>query len=83
MERVGLGLEAMPEGLPRETFWRIYTKGAILCAGALERQIAFANNDRPGIMADGDMRSSLKHFGVRTGQREPILSNNADEHRPG
>ncbi|MDC1291749.1 2Fe-2S iron-sulfur cluster-binding protein, partial [Planktomarina temperata] len=81
LERVGLGVEALPEGLPRETFWRIYTKGAILCAGALERQIAFANNDRPGIMAAGAMRSYLNRFGVSPGQRVAIFGNNADAHR--
>ncbi|MDT2031438.1 sarcosine oxidase subunit alpha family protein [Planktomarina sp.] len=81
LERVGPGLEAMPSGLPRETFWRIYTNGAILCAGALERQIAFANNDRPGIMAAGAMRSYLNRFGVSPGQRVAIFGNNADAHR--
>ena len=81
LERVGPGLEVMPDGLPRETFWRIYTNGAILCAGALERQIAFANNDRPGIMAAGAMRSYLNRFGVSPGQRVAIFGNNADAHR--
>jgi len=81
LERVGLGVDVMPEGLPRETFWRIYTKGAILCAGALERQIVFANNDRPGIMTAGAMRSYLNRFGVSPGQRVAIFGNNADAHR--
>jgi sarcosine oxidase subunit alpha len=81
LERVGPGVDVMPEGLPRETFWRIYTKGAILCAGALERQIAFVNNDRPGIMTAGAMRSYLNRFGVSPGQRVAIFGNNADAHR--
>ena len=81
LERVGPGLQAIPDGLPRETFWRIYTKGAILCAGALERQIAFENNDRPGIMTAGAMRSYLNRFGVSPGQRVAIFGNNADAHR--
>ena len=81
LERVGPRVDVMPEGVPRETFWRIYTKGAILCAGALERQIAFANNDRPGIMTAGAMRSYLNRFGVSPGQRVAIFGNNADAHR--
>jgi hypothetical protein len=32
---------------PLECFWRITAKRTILAAGALERMIAFANNDRP------------------------------------
>ena len=76
LERVGPRVDVMPEGVPRETFWRIYTKGAILCAGALERQIAFANNDRPGIMTAGAMRSYLNRFGVSPGQRVAIFGNN-------
>ena len=38
---------------PRQIFWRIYSKRAVLCAGATERPIAFPNNDRPGIMMAG------------------------------
>ena len=33
-------------GKPRQVLWRIYSKRAILCAGATERPIAFSNNDR-------------------------------------
>jgi hypothetical protein len=40
-------------GKPRQILWRIYSKRAILCAGATERPIAFGNNDRPGVMLAG------------------------------
>ena len=49
LERVGLHKSARPN-LPRECFWRIVAPHAVLASGALERPIAFANNDRPGIM---------------------------------
>ena len=42
---------------PRQVVWRIYSGRAILCAGATERPIAFANNDRPGIMLAGAARA--------------------------
>ncbi|WP_162620808.1 2Fe-2S iron-sulfur cluster-binding protein, partial [Tritonibacter mobilis] len=38
---------------PRECFWRIAAKASVLAAGAIERPIAFRNNDRPGIMMAG------------------------------
>jgi NADPH-dependent 2,4-dienoyl-CoA reductase/sulfur reductase-like enzyme len=49
LERVGQHLPHDPD-LPRECFWRIQAKAAVLAAGALERPIAFPMNDRPGIM---------------------------------
>ncbi|MEL7263088.1 MAG: 2Fe-2S iron-sulfur cluster-binding protein, partial [Pseudomonadota bacterium] len=39
-----------PAGGVRETFWRIVARRSVLAAGALERHIAFRNNDRPGVM---------------------------------
>ncbi|MGD9294280.1 MAG: sarcosine oxidase subunit alpha family protein [Roseobacter sp.] len=78
LERWGGAPEA---GRPRETFWRIVAKRAILAAGALERQIAFANNDRPGIMTAGAVRAYLNRWGVAAGQRVAIFGNNDGAHR--
>ncbi|MFM2388570.1 MAG: hypothetical protein RLZZ437_125 [Pseudomonadota bacterium] len=80
LERVGLHLPPQPH-LPRECFWRIRTARAILCAGALERSIAFANNDRPGIMMAGSVRAYLNRYGVAAGQRVAIFANNDDARR--
>ena len=81
LERVGHHLGILPSGLPLETFWRIVAKRTILCAGALERQIAFPNNDRPGIMTASGMRSYLNQYGVATGKKIAIFGNNSDAHR--
>ena len=81
LERVGHHLKTMPAGLPFETFWRIVAKRVILCSGALERQIAFPNNDRPGIMTASAMRSYLNQFGVIPGKKIAIFGNNSDAHR--
>ena len=81
LERVGHHLSVLPEGLPLETFWRISARRAILCAGALERQIAFPNNDRPGIMTASGMRSYLNQYGVSAGKKVAIFGNNSDAHR--
>ncbi|MCF2905452.1 sarcosine oxidase subunit alpha family protein [Octadecabacter sp. CECT 8868] len=66
---------------PRECFWRIVSKRSILCAGALERPIAFPNNDRPGIMTAGAVRSYLNRWGVAPGQAVTVFANNDDAHR--
>ena len=80
LERVGL--HRPPEAhLPRECFWRIRAARAILCAGAIERGIAFENNDRPGIMMAGAVRAYLNRYGVAPGQRVTVFANNDDARR--
>lgn len=66
---------------PVQTFWRIAAGQAILCGGAIERQIAFANNDRPGVMTAGAVRSYLNRYGVGAGRNVTIFANNDDAHR--
>jgi heterotetrameric sarcosine oxidase alpha subunit len=81
LERVGHHLSARPEALPLETFWRIAARRAILAAGALERPVAFRNNDRPGIMNAGAVRAYLNRWGVAPGQKIAVFGNNDDAHR--
>lgn len=63
---------------PRQVLWRIYAKRALLCAGATERSIAFGNNDRPGVMLAGAVRAYINRFGVASGKRIAIFTNNDD-----
>lgn len=63
-------------GKPRQVLWRIYTKRTILAAGATERSIAFPNNDRPGVMLAGAVRSYANRFGVAAGKRVAVFTNN-------
>ena len=77
LERVGLHLAAKPD-LPRECFWRIVAGQAVLAAGAQERMIAFADNDRPGIMTASAIRTYLNQYGVAPGKRVTIFANNDD-----
>ncbi len=68
-------------GAPLECFWRITAARTVLAAGALERPIAFENNDRPGIMMAGAVRAYLNRWGVAAGQRVVVFGNNDDAHR--
>ncbi|MDJ1007965.1 MAG: sarcosine oxidase subunit alpha family protein [Paracoccaceae bacterium] len=68
-------------GAPRECFWRIAAKQAVLATGALERGIAFPGNDRPGVMQAGAVRTYLHRYGVAAGKRVAVFGNNDDAHR--
>ena len=65
-------------GKPRQVLWRIYSRRAVLAAGATERPIAFGNNDRPGVMLAGAVRTYVNRYGVTPGQRVAVLTNNDD-----
>ena len=74
LERVGLHKSARPN-LPRECFWRIVAPHAVLASGALERPVAFENNDRPGIMMASAVRTYLNRYGVSPGKRVTLFAN--------
>ena len=65
-------------GKPRQVLWRIYSKRAVLAAGATERPIAFGNNDRPGVMLAGAVRTYVNRFGVTPGHEVAVFTNNDD-----
>ncbi|MFQ6553180.1 sarcosine oxidase subunit alpha family protein [Aestuariibius insulae] len=60
----------------RDCFWRIAAKQAVLCAGALERGIAFPDNDRPGIMMAGAVQAYANRWAALPGQRVVLFGNN-------
>ena len=63
---------------PRQINWKIYTKYCILASGAIERSIAFPNNDRPGIMLSGSVRTYANRYGAHYGQKVAVYTNNDD-----
>ena len=69
---------AASDGKPRQVLWRLYTKRAILCAGATERPIAFGGNDRPGVMLAGAVRTYANRFAVGAGRRVGLFTTNDD-----
>jgi len=80
IERVGHHLPDRGGDRPLECFWRIVAKDSILAAGAIERAIAFPNNDRPGIMAASAVRTYLNRFGVVPGKSVALFCNNNSAH---
>lgn len=81
LERVSHHRDGIPKGGVKETFWRIVARRSVLAAGALERHIAFQNNDRPGVMAAGAVRAYLNRWGVAPGKSVTVFANNDDAHR--
>ena len=80
-ERVSEHLADPAQKLPVDCFWRIAARAAVLAAGAIERPIAFPNNDRPGVMMAGALRSYINRYGVAPGQRAVVFACNDDAHR--
>ncbi|CUH82139.1 sarcosine oxidase subunit alpha family protein [Tropicibacter naphthalenivorans] len=74
-----------PGSTVRQTLWRITAKRSVLAAGATERHIPFADNDRPGIMLAGAMRAYANRWAaspVRQGNDAiAIFTNGDDGHR--
>ena len=56
--------------------WRIRAGRVVLATGATERGIAFADNDRPGIMLAGAAATYIRRYAVRPGQRAVVVTNN-------
>lgn len=81
VERVSHHLAQAPDDAPLETFWRIVAKGCVYAAGAMERPIAFRNNDRPGVMMASAVRGYVNRYGVAPGRKVAIFGNNDDAFR--
>jgi sarcosine oxidase subunit alpha len=72
---VHLGAEA-PEHVSRERLWRIRARRVVLGTGAHERSVAFAENDRPGVMLAASARAYVNRYGVLPGRRAVVLTTN-------
>ena len=70
-----LGADA-PAHLSRQRVWRIRARRVVLATGALERPIAFADNDRPGIMLAGAARTYVNRYAVAPGERAVVFTTN-------
>lgn len=68
-------------GLPRQRLWRIRAGRIVTATGALERPISFAGNDVPGVMLASAVRDYIVDYGVATGRRIAVVTNNDDAYR--
>jgi sarcosine oxidase, subunit alpha len=68
-------------GVPRHRLWKVRAHQVILATGAIERPIAFANNDRPGVMLASAARAMVERYGVAPGASGVVFTNNDDAYQ--
>jgi len=69
-------VHAEPGGLPgRNGVYKIRPRAFVIAMGAVERPIAFADNDRPGVMLLGAAERYLARYGVRVGSELLLFAN--------
>ncbi|MBO9396013.1 sarcosine oxidase subunit alpha family protein [Shimia sp. R9_2] len=66
---------------PRHRLWRIRAKQIVTATGAIERPLSFAGNDIPGVMLASALRDYVVNFGVSSGDRTVVVTNNDDAYR--
>ena len=65
---------------PVERIWHVRARRVVLATGAHERPIAFADNDRPGVMLASAARLYAERFGVLPGERAVVFTTNHAGH---
>ena len=75
-----LGAEA-PAAVSRQRVWRIRARHVVVAAGAHERPVVFADNDRPGVMLARGARTYLNRYGVRPGPHAVVFTTNDSAYR--
>jgi len=63
---------------PRQRLWRLRAGRIIAATGAIERPLAFAGNDIPGVMLASAVRDYAVNWAVSSGDRTVIVTNNDD-----
>ena len=59
-----------------DVVWHIRAGRVVLATGAIERPIAFAGNDLPGVMLAGAAETYVERYGVRPGERAAVFATN-------
>jgi sarcosine oxidase subunit alpha len=61
---------------PVDAVWHVRAANVALATGALERPIAFAGNDLPGVMLAGAAGAYVERYGVAPGDRAVVFATN-------
>lgn len=81
VERVSDHLPVPPAHSVRQRLWIIRARQVVLATGAIERLIAFPDNDRPGVMLASAARTYTRRFAVTAGRRAVLFTNNDEAYR--
>ena len=82
LERVTDHLSEAPAHTPRQRFLTVRAKHTILATGAMERMVAFGNNDLPGIMTASAANTYINRYGVLPGSKVVVATNNDSAYSP-
>ncbi|MDO8353375.1 MAG: sarcosine oxidase subunit alpha family protein [Aestuariivirga sp.] len=66
---------------PRQRYWRIMAKRAVMATGAEERPIVFGGNDVPGVMTAGALRTYANRYAAAAGKSVVVFTNNSSGER--
>ena len=76
LERVNDHVQEPSPYEPRQRYWRIMAKRAVMATGAEERPIVFGGNDVPGVMLASAMRTYANRYVAAAGRSVVVFSNN-------
>ena len=71
----------VPAGGVAQRLWHVRAGQVFLATGSIERPMAFAQNDRPGVMLSQALRTYVQRFGVLPGKNVVIATNNDDAYK--
>lgn len=81
LERVNDHVLAPSPFEPRQRYWKIMARKAVLAAGAEERPIVFGGNDVPGVMLASAMRTFANRYATAAGRSVVVFTNNDSGYR--
>jgi sarcosine oxidase subunit alpha len=81
VERVNDHLAIPAPHEPRQRYWRVFAKKAVLAAGAEERPLVFGGNDRPGVMLASAVRAYANRYAAAAGTSIVVFTNNDSGYR--
>jgi len=81
VERVNDHVLAPSPYEPRQRYWRIIAKKAVLAAGAEERPVAMGGNDIPGVMLASAMRHYANRHAAAAGKSVVVFTGNDSGYR--
>ncbi len=75
-EKVNDHLAEPPPYQPRQRYWVLRARRAVLASGMIERPIVFGNNDVPGVMLASAARCYLNRYAALVGRKVVAFTNN-------
>ncbi|RZW06942.1 MAG: sarcosine oxidase subunit alpha family protein [Rhodobacteraceae bacterium] len=72
---------APDHSVPRHRLWKVRAGQIVTATGAIERPLAFAGNDMPGVMLASAVRDYVVNHAVAPGRKTVIVTNTDDAYR--